>query len=162
MKILLFLLFGGPLSLLPGNKIYEKPIEGPSISSSTHDDAIFANELVGQWKKIAGGEDANKNRVLEESEKMKLEPGAQDNLHFFSDGKCKVFGMDMELKATYTVKTVNGKKTIFIYADDDADLPKEDRETSALKFEIVSLQGDKLVVIPPTFNFLLGVYSRSK
>ena len=162
MKILLLLLLGGPLSFLPGNKISEKSIESPSITSTTQENVILANELVGQWKKIAGGQDANKNRVLEESEKMKLEPGAQDNLHFFSDGKCKVFGMDMELKATYAVKNDNGKKTIFIYADDDADLPKEDRETSALKFEIVSLQGDKLVVIPPTFTFMLGVYSRSK
>ena len=66
------------------------------------------------------------------------------------------------IKSHLYLKTVNGKKTIFIYADDDADLPKEERETSALKFEIVSLQGDKLVVIPPTFTFLLGVYSRSK
>jgi len=64
-------------------------------------------------KKIASGEDANKNRVLDDAEVIKTpEPGAQDNLHFNSDGKCRVFGMGMETAGTYRVKTLNGKKMI--------------------------------------------------
>jgi hypothetical protein len=153
MKILLVFLFA------LGANLTDRDINTvPSLVISGNQ----GTNLVGKWKKVAGGQDANKNRILEESEKMKLEPGAQDNLDFRPDGKCNVFGMEMNLKASYKEKNVGGKRMIYVYAEDDADLPAEDRESSALKFEIVALEGDRLVVIPPTFTFLLAVYSRSK
>ena len=123
---------------------------------------LLANELAGQWKKIAAGQDANNNRILEESEKMKLEPGAQDNINLNSDGKCKVFGMGMELEGTWLTKNYNGKKTLFIYTHDLAELPQESKDKSAMRFEIVSLKDGKLVVIPPIYTFLLAEYARSK
>src|SRR5687768_9640511 len=96
------------------------------FSSETN---ALSKEFVGHWKRTAGGSDDNKNRVLDESEKMKLEPGAQDNLQFFSDGKCKVFGMGLEVKGTWVVKNYNGKKTIFVYVDDpeEGDLPQKEK-----------------------------------
>jgi hypothetical protein len=139
-----------------------KSIELNEIHPTYIVEGAFANELVGQWKRTAGGQDANNNRVLEESEKMKLEPGAQDNLNLNSDGKCKVFGMGMELEGTWLVKNYKGKKTLFVYTKDIADLPQDDRDVSAMRFEIVSIQGDKLVVIPPIFSFMLSEYTRSK
>jgi hypothetical protein len=146
MKSLLLLLFTVPFFFHHPNK----------------NDAVLANELAGQWKKIAAGEDANKNRILEESEKMKPEPTSQDILHLNSDGKCKVTGMAMELEGTWLTKNYSGKKTLFIYTADIMDLPQEERDKSAMRFEIVSLQNGKLVVIPPIFISMLAIYTRTK
>jgi hypothetical protein len=93
---------------------------------------------------------------------MKLEPGAQDNIHLNSDGKCKVFGMGLELEGTWLTKNYNGKKTIFIYTNDIADLPQEQKDKSAMRFEIVSVKDGRLLVIPPIYSFLLAEYARSK
>jgi hypothetical protein len=102
------------------NPVAENPL---SISKKI----VAADELAGQWKKVAGGEDANKNRVLDEAEIIKNpEPGAQDNLHFTDDGKCRVFGMGMELQGSYRVKNMNGKKMILInHNETSANLPEE-------------------------------------
>jgi len=160
MKIFLLL----PLALLANQSYWNIKIEklnaGSEISSPISKNEISANELVGQWKRTAGGSDDNKNRILDESEKMKLEPGAQDNLHFNANGKCKVFGMGMELEGTWLVKNYNGKRTIFVYTEDLKDLPQDERDKSAMRFEIISLAGNKLVVIPPIYSFMLSVYTR--
>ena len=154
MKLLLLLLLGLPFTLHHAAS-YHLTIENGKTG-------LLVNEIVGQWKKNAAGQDANSNRILEESEKMKLEPGAQDNIHLNADGKCKVFGMGMELDGTWLTKNYNGKKTLFIYTNDIANLPQEDKDKSAMRFEIVSLKDGKLVVIPPIFTFMLAEYVRSK
>ena len=161
MKIFLLL----PLALLVnhpyGNSKIEKAKAEFEISSTISKNEISANELVGQWKRTAGGSDDNKNRILDESEKMKLEPGAQDNLHFNADGKCKVFGMGIEAEGTWLVKNYNGKRTLFVYTDDLKDRPQDERDKSAMRFEIISLEANKLVVIPPIYLFMISVYTRS-
>ena len=120
----------------------------------------FQKEVIGQWKKAAVGQDANNNRILDDVEIMKNpEPGAYDNLHFFDNGKCKLFGMGMELKGVYEVKTIDGKKMILVTADESSGEPG-DKSKSALRFEIVSTSANKLVVIPPIFSFMLVAYSK--
>lgn len=120
----------------------------------------FQKEVVGQWKKVAVGQDANNNRILEDAELMKNpEPGAYDNLHFFDNGKCRLFGMGMDLKGVYEIKTIDGKKMILVTADESSGAPG-DKSKSALRFEIVSANANKLVVIPPIFSFMLVAYSK--
>jgi hypothetical protein len=133
-------------------------VQNSSVIQSTYEFQV--NELVGQWKKVAAGQDVNNNRALEESEKMKLEPTSQDNIHFNSNGKCKVFGMGLEVEGTWLVKNYKGKRTIFIYTDDIADLPQDEKDKSAMRFEYVSLKDGKLVVVPPIFISMLAVYTR--
>jgi len=162
MKTYLLFLIIIPASFIYWNNQSFKSIELNEVHPTSTINCAYANELVGQWKRTAVGQDANSNRILEESEKTKLEPGAQDNLNLNSDGKCKVFGMGMELEGTWLVKNYKGKKTLFVYTKDIANLPQDDKDVSAMRFEIVSIQGDKLVVIPPIFSFMLSEYTRSK
>ncbi|HEY6502421.1 MAG TPA: hypothetical protein VIZ28_00475 [Chitinophagaceae bacterium] len=127
------------------------------VSSPAENEQASSAEIIGQWKRTAAGKDANKNRILDENEKMPLEPGAHENLDFYKDKKCKVYGMGMELEATYAVKNDKGKKEIFIYVKGEAP-----DDQSAMKFEIVSAEPNKLVLVPPIYEFMLAAYTKVK
>ncbi len=142
------------------NNNTEKTNAGAEISMLLFQDS----ELVGHWLKTAGGEDANKNRILEDAEIIKNpEPGAYDNFHFYPGGKkYALFGMGIENKGNFVVKTFKGKKMIYAYTEDNpANLPEDEKDKHALKFEIVSLEKNKLVLIPPVYSFMLIVYTKT-
>ena len=62
--------------------------------------------------------------------------------------------MNMQFEGPYTIKSNDGKKKIFVYpADMDQGLTPAEQDKQALRFEIVSLEPNKLVLIPPVYEF---------
>ncbi len=113
-----------------------------------------------RYKRVAAGEDVNKNRFLDENEKMKkLEPGAYDNIHFIDDRKIHIYGMGMDLYGVYKIKWEGPKMFFVITADTTLRVPPSE---SAHKFEIVAGMQDSMLMIPPIFSFMLCIYEKQK
>ena len=111
-------------------------------------------------QRVAAGEDVNKNRYLEENEKMKkLEPGAYDNIHFIDKRIIRIYGMGMEFYGLYKVKTQGNAVWVEITPDTTR---REPLPNSAHKFEILYWTQDTLVIIPPIYNFMLCGYKKQK
>src|ERR1700741_3359341 len=100
-----------------------------------------------RYKRVAAGEDVNKNRWLDENEKMKkLEPGAYDNIHFIDDRKIRIYGMGMDLYGLYKIKW-EGPKMFFVISSDTT--LREPLSDSPHKFEVVAGMQDSILMIPP-------------
>jgi len=143
--------------------------EQKKVETGNETEAAISNtsgetpSIIGQWKKISYGNDDNKNGVLDENEKEKRpEAGSYENLNFNQGGRYTVNGMLGEMGGPYAVKNYNGKKTIFLYTDDEEGMTQEERDKSAARFEIRSLESGKLVVAPPIYITMLVVYTRVK
>src|SRR5688500_10939990 len=71
-----------------------KEVTAPENKNST-------SVISGQWKKIAAGQDDNKNRVLDEAEIIKpAEPSLYDNLDFKTGDRCHINGMGMDINGS--------------------------------------------------------------
>lgn len=143
--------------------------ERKAAETGNEPEAVISNPsvetppIIGQWKKIAYGNDDNKNGVLDENEKEKRpEAGSYENLNFYQGGRYMFSGILGEMSGPYTVKNYNGKKTIFLYTDDEEEMTQKERDESAARFEIRSLESGKLVVAPPIYITMLVVYTRVK
>jgi len=112
-------------------------------------------------KRVAAGEDVNKNRMLDGAERMKnLEPGAYDNIHFIDNRKIKIYGMGMEFYGLYRVKNEGNK--VFMVITEDTTL-REPLSESSHKFEILAwLKEDSLLIVPPVFISMLCIYVKQK
>lgn len=112
-------------------------------------------------KRVAAGEDVNKNRMLDAAERMKyLEPGAYDNIHFIDNRKIKIYGMGMEFYGLYRVKNEGNK--VFMIITEDTTL-REPLYESSHKFEILAwLKKDSLLIVPPVFISMLCIYEKQK
>jgi hypothetical protein len=111
-------------------------------------------------KRVAAGEDINKNGILEESEKMKkLEPGAYDNIHFIDRRIIRIYGMGMDFYGLYTFNKRGNKYFIEITPDTTR---REPLSNSAHKFEYLYWLQDTLVVVPPIYTFMLCQYKKQK
>lgn len=143
--------------------------EQKTVETGNEPEAAISNtsgeipSIIGQWKKIAYGNDDNKNGVLDENEKEKRpEAGSYENLNFYEGGRYMSNGILGEMSGPYAVKNYNGKRTIFLYTDDEEEMTQKERDESAARFEIRSLESGKLIVTPPIYITMLVVYTRVK
>ena len=122
---------------------------------------IKLDALIGKWSKQAVGEDANKDLFLESSEFIRPpEPGANDTIEIYQDGKCRVHGMNMEFKGKAVVKFINGRNRLYMYPSDmPSGLSPEKQDKYALKFQIIRFGSGHMLVIPPVFESMLIAYS---
>jgi len=154
--LLIGLAFPG-LFFLSFNKSPENPAKKTLVPfTNFYQDGGYAGVRL---RKVAAGEDANKNKILDESEKMKkLEPGAYDNIHFIDKRKVRIYGMGMEFYGLYKIRW-EGNRMFFVISSDTT--LREPPSESAHKFEVL-YGGDTLVMIPPIYSFMLCAYVKEK
>jgi hypothetical protein len=105
--------------------------------SSPGDDGI-----IGSWTLVLQAFDNNSNGKLDADERKKGNIGR----HFYqfnTDGTCLIH--TMKLKGSYELKTVDGKKRLFTYIDDEGAKTPENKWyiISVTKTELILLSQDK-------------------
>lgn len=161
MKTYLPFLYATLLIFLCCNNDHKAAKTTNDLEAAIPNEGSQASSIVGKWKKIAYGEDVNKNGILEDNEKEKRpEEGSYEVLNFFSNGRYTFSGILGQMEGPYTLKNYNGKRTIFLYTDDEEGLSQKEKDESAARFEIRSLGSGKLVVVPPIYISMLIVYSK--
>jgi hypothetical protein len=100
------------------------------------------DDLIGSWSLVMHTFDNNNNGKLDDEERKKGDAGR----HFYqfnADGTCLIH--TMKLKGWYELKTVDGKKRLFTYADDEGKRTPENEWyfISVSKTELVLLSKDK-------------------
>jgi hypothetical protein len=120
-----------------------------------------AESIVGEWKRMAYGEDKNNNKVLDDDE-VSSKPGLKgfDYYHFMSNGKC-TWDKDMKFEGTWEIKEYKKRNSIMVYSKDlPAGLSQEERDKNAIILKIASIESTKITVTPAHLGTTLVVYKR--
>jgi len=104
--------------------------------------SFLDDSIIGSWSLMIQAFDKNSNGKLDEEERKKGNTGR----HFYqfnADGSC--FIHTLKLKGYYELKTVDGKKRLFTYIDDEGKKIPENKwyVISVSKTEMVLLSQDK-------------------
>ena len=104
--------------------------------------SIQKEDLIGSWSLVMHAFDNNNNGKLDEEERKK----GNASKHFYqfnADGTCLIH--TIKLKGWYELKTVDGKKRLLTYADDEGKRIPENEWyfISVSKTELILLTRDK-------------------
>jgi len=104
--------------------------------------SFLDDSIIGSWSLMIQAFDKNSNGKLDEEERRKGNTGR----HFYqfnADGSCLIH--TLKLKGYYELKTVDGKKRLFTYIDDEGKKIPENKwyVISVSKTEMVLLSQDK-------------------
>jgi hypothetical protein len=99
-------------------------------------------DVIGSWTLVLQAFDKNSNGKLDDEERKTGNTGR----HFYqfnTDGTCLIH--TMKLKGSYELKTVDGKKRLFTYIDDEGKKIPENKwyVISVSKTEMILLSQDK-------------------
>jgi hypothetical protein len=133
-----------------------KKTETPASLEEKSDEGI-----VGEWKRVAYGEDKNNNKILDDNE-VSDKPGLKgyDYYNFMSNGKC-IYDKDMKFEGTWEIKMYKNRNSIMVYSKDlPAGLSQEERDKNSIILKIASIESAKFTVIPAHLGTTLVVYKR--